>query len=60
MTERPPDLTTLKPLDIWILKPGEEPPPGSGVTVTDDGVRVAFRPHKEKEHEPTARPTTIH
>lgn len=41
---REPDLMIHKPMDIWVLAPGEEPPEGAAVHQTAGGVRLAFRP----------------
>lgn len=49
--ERPPDLTTHKPTDIWILKEGEQPPGGAALTIIR-GVRMAFRPRRDEDAEP--------
>ena len=51
-SERQPDLCTpCRPFDIWILWPGEQPPDGAGVMLTENGVLVAFRPRRGKKHE---------
>ena len=57
--ERQPDATTIAPMDIWILSTDETAPTGSAV-VTRGGIRIAFRPVKNKENKNGNEPTTTH
>lgn len=42
-----PVFTTYVPMDVWVLRPGQEPPPGSVVVdniIPGSGLGLAFRP----------------
>lgn len=48
MIKRESDLEILKPMDIWILAPLEEPPSGAALYECEWG-RIAFRPKGEND-----------
>ena len=44
------DIDFTQETDVWIMDTNESAPSGSGLYVTDHGVSVAFRPHKEAQN----------